>query len=119
MIHSRWRPDVGGYDYFECSRTQNFNDDLETPVLPQAPLGAPSVECGRPIPADAVPAGEGAAAIGLVAPVDPARLVRRTRPLGFFRLPTDADPAWYQWLFPATLLSAGYIGWRLWKRRRR
>jgi hypothetical protein len=82
MIYSRWRPDTGGYDYLETSGTQNINDDLPTPDLPAASkIGIPSIEAGRPIPSGARIVGEGDIAVGLVAPVDEARLVRRTRSL--------------------------------------
>ena len=82
MIYSRWRPDTGGYDYLETSGTQNINDDLPTPELPKATkIGVPSIEAGRPVPAGAQKVGEGDVAVGLVAPVDESRIVRRTRSL--------------------------------------
>lgn len=82
MIYSRWRPDTGGYDYLESPGTHNINDDLPTPQLPMATkIGVPSIEAGRLVPSDAKLVGEGDIAIGLVAPVDEARIVRRTRSL--------------------------------------
>lgn len=82
MIYSEWKPDTGGYDYYETTGTQNINDDLPTPDLPAATkIGVPSIEAGRPIPAGARLVGSGDVAVGLVAPVDATRLVRRTRSL--------------------------------------
>lgn len=82
LIYSRWRPDEGGYDYFQSSLRQNINDDLPAPELVASKIGVPSIEAGRPIPRDSVPIGSGELAVGLVAPVDGSRIVRRTRSLG-------------------------------------
>jgi hypothetical protein len=116
MIYSRWRPDVGGYDYFEDARTLNLNDDLDTPSLPRGtPLGVPSIECGRPIPADAVHAGEGDVVIGVVSPVDPAKLVRRTRSLGAIAL----GSTWRGYAIGAAVLyGAAFVTYRVLRRRR-
>jgi hypothetical protein len=82
MIYSRWRPDVGGYDYFDDGVPHNINDDLPTPELAGATeIGAPSVESGRPIPPNAVYLASGEWAIGVVAPIEAARIQRRTRSL--------------------------------------
>lgn len=82
LVYSRWRPDDGGYDYFQSTLRQNINDDLPAPELaPATKIGVPSIEAGRPVPAGAYPIGSGELAMGLVAPVDTARIVRRTRSL--------------------------------------
>lgn len=81
LIYSRWRPDVGGFEYFEAPETHNINDDLPTPELLAAKIGVPSMEAGRPLPSGARRVGTGEEARGLVAPVDEARIVRRTRSL--------------------------------------
>jgi len=82
VIYSRWRPDDGGYDYFSSDERQNINDDLPSPdLVPASKIGVPSIEAGRPIPPGVVGAGNGDAAVGLVAPVDVSRIVRRGRSL--------------------------------------
>jgi hypothetical protein len=82
MIYSQWQPDTGGYKYLETPESHNMNDDLPTPQLrPATRIGVPSIEAGRPVPAGARPVGEGDIAVGLVAPVDPRLVVRRTRSL--------------------------------------
>jgi hypothetical protein len=82
MIYSQWQPDTGGYEYLEAPGTHNMNDDLPTPQLrPATRIGVPSIEAGRPVPAGAYSVGQGDIAVGLIAPVDQARIVRRTRSL--------------------------------------
>jgi hypothetical protein len=82
MIYSRWKPDTGGFEYLEVPGSLNINDDLPTPELrPATKIGVPSIEAGRPVPAGAQVIGEGDAAVGVIAPVDRARIVRRTRSL--------------------------------------
>lgn len=79
----------------ETTGTQNLNDDLPTPNLPKATkIGVPSIESGRPVPAGAVVAGEGEIAIGLVAPVDESRIVRRLRSLAGIDTPTSPPVLW-------------------------
>lgn len=91
MIYSRYRPDVGGYEYFRAAESYNRNDDLPTPELPPASkIGVPSIEAGRPIPPNAVKVGEGEVAVGLLAPVDESRVVRRTRSLAGVDMPQGA-----------------------------
>jgi len=70
MIYSRWDPTTGLYDYFESSERVGINDDLPVPSMPSSPspIGVPSNECGRPLPADAVHVGQGEQARGLIAP---------------------------------------------------
>lgn len=94
MIYSRWKPDTGGYEYLEAPGTHNINDDLPAPQLRAASkIGVPSIEAGRPIPAGARRVGEGDVAVGLVAPVDESRIVRRTRSLAGF-MGDDPASAW-------------------------
>ena len=71
MIFSRWRPDTGGYDYFDSPSTRyGLGDDLPVPRLPQiSPLGVASTDIGRALPIDATPAGSGPLARGMVAPM--------------------------------------------------
>lgn len=82
--YSRWDPATGGWSYFDAPEPlPNLNDDLPTPSLvPASRIGVPSIEAGRPLPPGAVYVGDGDVAQGLVAPVDSARLVARTGPLG-------------------------------------
>lgn len=71
MIYSRWRPDTGGYDYFETDERYALADDLPTPGLfGGSAIGIASVLCGRKIPTNARPAGSGPRARGVIAPVD-------------------------------------------------
>ena len=107
LIYSRWRPDDGGYDYFITSDSPNINDDLPAPVLPQATkIGVPSIEAGRLIPAGARSSGHGDLAVGVVAPVDPSRIVRRVRSLaGIEILGKPAMP----WILGGTAVFA--IAW--------
>jgi hypothetical protein len=82
VIYSRWKPDTGGYEYLRASGSLNLNDDLPTPELqPATKIGVPSIEAGRPVPSGAVVVGEGDVAVGIIAPVDASRIVRRTRSL--------------------------------------
>ncbi len=76
MIFSRWRPDRGGYDYFDSpSLRVGLGDDLPIPSLRNTTeLGVASTDVGRPLPADAVIIGEGAAARGMIAPMDTSTL---------------------------------------------
>jgi hypothetical protein len=82
QIFSRWQPDTGGYEYLSAPGSQNINDDLPSPELnPATKIGVPSIEAGRPLPAGATVIGEGDEAVGIIAPVDPELIVRRTRSL--------------------------------------
>ena len=71
MIYSRWRPDTGGYDYFESPGTRfGLGDDLPVPRLTRvSERGACSTDVGRAIPSDARPIGSGPIARGMVAPM--------------------------------------------------
>ena len=49
MIYSRWRPDKGGYDYFESAERRGLGDDLPVPQLPFVTngIGVASTDAGR------------------------------------------------------------------------
>lgn len=76
MIFSRWRPDTGGYDYFDSPSTRyGLGDDLPVPRLDTvAGVGAPSTDIGRDMPLDAKLIGSGPLARGMVAPMNKAGL---------------------------------------------
>jgi hypothetical protein len=76
VIFSRWRPDTGGYDYFDSPSTRyGLGDDLPVPRLPQvSELGAASTDIGRPMPADARLVGSGPIARGMIAPMNKSGL---------------------------------------------
>jgi len=116
VIYSRWRPDTGGYDYFQDELTHNLNDDLPEPQLHAASqIGVPSIEAGRAIPRGAEWVGEGPTAVGLVAPVDSRSLVRRTRALGpLSGLPSPGGPGF--WI--AAAIGTAAVGFIMWKRKR-
>lgn len=89
MIYSRWRPDKGGYDYFESSERYGLGDDLPVPRLPAGTsIGVSSVLAGRVPPAGVAlrPLGSGAFARGMVMPTSRAGL----QGLGFM----GALPVW-------------------------
>ena len=72
MIYSRWRPDKGGYDYFESGERYGLGDDLPVPKLPgSSSIGVSSVTAGR-MPKNGVltPAGSGPNARGAIMPTD-------------------------------------------------
>lgn len=76
MIFSRWRPDTGGYDYFDSPSTRyGLGDDLPVPHPPKATsLGAASTDIGREIPPDARLIGSGPTARGMIAPMNKSGL---------------------------------------------
>jgi hypothetical protein len=70
MIYSSWRPDQGGYDYFETPERRGLGDDLPTPrMAPVTALGVPSTSVGRPLAAGARLVGSGAVPVGVVTPL--------------------------------------------------
>jgi len=77
MIFSRWRPDTGGYDYFDSPSTRfGLGDDLPVPRLPKtSPLGTASTDIGRAIPDDGKLIGSGPIARGMIAPMDKSGLM--------------------------------------------
>ncbi len=76
MIFSRWRPDTGGYDYFDSPSTRyGLGDDLPVPRLPNSSrLGAASTDSGRPLPLDARHVGSGPLPRGMVTVMDKSSL---------------------------------------------
>lgn len=76
MIYSRWRPDTGGFDYFESSERFGLGDDLPVPSLPRGTaIGVSSVLCGRtPRSGSLSPVGSGPAARGVIMPTSRAGL---------------------------------------------
>lgn len=75
MIYSRWRPDVGGYDYFESAERRGLGDDLPVPALPEGTaIGVASTDIGRAPPSALRPVGSGPVARGSVLPLSRAGL---------------------------------------------
>lgn len=70
MIYSRWRPDVGGYDYFQSAERRGLGDDLPVPKLNGGTaIGVASTDIGRPAPGALHPAGSGPVAKGSILPL--------------------------------------------------
>lgn len=103
MIYSRWRPDRGGYEYFEASRERRgLGDDLPVPRLTGGTaIGVPSTEAGRSPGGTPRRAGTGKIAKGLVMPMSRAGLAGMR-----FSLQTNL-----QW--PMALALGIGIGWLL------
>lgn len=75
MIYSRWRPEKGGYDYFETSERYGLADDLPVPKLPGGTaIGVSSLLSGRMPRGSARHVGQGPYAKGLVMPITRAGL---------------------------------------------
>lgn len=76
MIFSRWRPDRGGYDYFDSPSTRfGLGDDLPIPQLKNTTeLGVASTDIGRAMPSDAAFVGEGPTAHGMLSPMSTSGL---------------------------------------------
>jgi hypothetical protein len=106
LIYSRWRPDRGGYDYFETPERFGLGDDLPTPVLPSgSSIGVSSVLAGRKPPQGAVPAGSGEVARGMVMPTSRAGLMGLGVLNGFSG-----------WVLVGLGALGGFVGARLWKK---
>jgi hypothetical protein len=101
MIYSRWRPDRGGYDYYESGERRGLGDDMPIPrLLPVGELGAASTEAGRRAPGGVRHVGSGEIARGAILPLDRAGLSGLTTVL-------DSVPTW-------VLLAASItLGWVL------
>lgn len=71
MIYSKWRPDKGGYDYYEGGdKNVPLGDDLPTPRIPKGTaIGVASIDAGRPLPSGARRVGSGKDAVGLITPI--------------------------------------------------
>lgn len=70
MIYSRWRPETGGYDYYEAGPGVPLGNDLPKPSLGiGSAIGVSSVDIGRKMPLGARPVGSGKEARGMVTPV--------------------------------------------------
>lgn len=108
MIYSRWRPDRGGYDYFESTERRGLGDDLPVPKLgPKTPLGVASTDAGRLPRGRLRRVGSGALARGAILPLSRAGLSG----LGAF----GPAPAW---AVPLLIVGASAAaGWYAVKRR--
>lgn len=113
MIYSEWKPDTGGFIYYEANEAQNINDDLPAPELRAASkIGVPSIEAGRPLPSGARVVGEGDVAVGMIAPVNPSRIVRRTRSLAGVAEAMQMQSVW------VGIGAATILVWWVWKSNR-
>lgn len=75
MIYSRWRPDRGGYDYFESAERAGLGDDMAVPDMPMGTsIGVASTDIGRSPGASVRAVGSGAEARGSVMPMSRAGL---------------------------------------------
>lgn len=83
MIYSSWRPDKGGYNYFETAERRGYGDDLPVPRLrPRSPIGVASTSIGRTPKGPLQPAGSGALAKGCILPLDRSNLKGLSGPEG-------------------------------------
>ncbi len=74
MIYSAWRPDRGGYDYYESSARLGMGDDFPVPTLPLGTsIGVASTDIGRSA-SGARRAGSGQFARGSIMPLSRAGL---------------------------------------------
>ena len=70
MKYSRWRPDTGGYDYFEGSERFGLGDDLPVPKLHGGTdIGVASTDIGRTATTGLRPAGSGPTPQGSIMPL--------------------------------------------------
>lgn len=70
MMYSRWRPDTGGYDYFEAAERFGLGDDLPVPKLPTGTdIGVASTDIGRTTAAGLHHAGAGPTPHGSILPL--------------------------------------------------
>jgi hypothetical protein len=76
MIYSRWRPDTGGYDYYDVAERRGLGDDLPVPRrgFSAHPIGTASVKLGRVPSGKLREVGSGAEARGMVLPTSAAGL---------------------------------------------
>lgn len=77
MIFSRWRPDIGGYVYFESPERLGLGDNLATPSLVEiGGIGAASTDAGRRPQGTLKIIGRGSAPVGCVMPLSRAGLAQ-------------------------------------------
>ncbi len=76
MIYSRWRPDQGGYDYYQTGERRGLGDDLPIPRrgFSMSPIGTASVSIGREPKGRLRKSGKGEKAMGMVLPASKAGL---------------------------------------------
>lgn len=75
MKYSRWRPDTGGYDYFEAADRFGLGDDLPVPKLfGGTDIGVASTDIGRNPSSGTRPAGSGRTPQGSIMPLSRAGL---------------------------------------------
>ena len=71
MIWSQWRPDTGGYDYYETAKRHALGEDLPVPLdVGGTSIGVASTEIGRKPDGPARRIGSGPMARGSVMPID-------------------------------------------------
>jgi len=106
VIYSQWRPDIGGYDYYDApGQSVGIGDDLPVPRLSGGTdIGIPSNEAGRSIPSGSTRVGSGPVARGLVAPMSRSGVLGASMSIGIGNI---------------GMLALGIgIGWWIWKRNR-
>lgn len=109
MIYSRWKPDTGGFDYFEASERYGMGDDLPVPKLSGgSSIGVTSIGAGRlPKKGELRFIGSGQVARGSIMPTSREGLSG----LGFL----DTVSSWTALLLGVV---AGLVGSQLIERRR-
>lgn len=108
MIWSRWRPDRGGYDYFESADRYGLGDDLPTPRLSGGTeIGVPSTEIGRRAPSPMRRVGSGDTARGSLLPMSRAGLHGVGAILGL--------PSVWTALGAAALVAVGWWARKRWR----
>lgn len=112
MMYSRWRPDTGGYDYFEGSERVGLGDDLPVPKLPVGTnIGVASTDIGRSASSGLRPAGSGQTPRGSIMP-----LSRQGLSGGLFEA-MDLLPWWVT--AGVVVAGVGLVAWELRKERAR
>jgi hypothetical protein len=70
-MYSKWRPDRGGYQYYDVAERRGLGDDLPIPRLSQvSSIGVASTSVGRTPPLAGKLVGSGAVAKGCILPLD-------------------------------------------------
>jgi hypothetical protein len=113
VIYSRWRPDRGGYDYFESPERRGLGDDLPAPrMLGGTQLGIASTEAGRRPPGGMRHVGAGALPRGSILPLSRAGLS------GFGAVSWLGAP-WVSYMAGILTVVGGVWLWERYGRRRR